>query len=566
MKTTILESKFNTSKLIADNPVNINKLNNYGERFLEGIHELPYYTIDEIDNYKGLYSDKTLIKIDDEYTVQEWRDEYRLISSGIISENYNKVWSSWYSKLCKLQIQKDENIRRGVYNNEVKQYMLDLGWNPEIRFDRKEIHEVCSMMKQKLYKNTNIYDISALVEASQSSDDIELDTSINRNPIHIVLVYTGTGFSKVIKRYTKGTYTHAGVSLDSNLKHIYSYNLQNNGFDVETLSDYVKNSGKSEMAVYTLFVNDKEIKTIKNQLDKYILNRHKTKYSVFNIFGILFNKPVETNTNMICSQFIDSLLKSINIDITNKNSAIVTPNDLHIALNPKIYKMYEGNVWDYMTNNKSIPINHTIVKLYKKSINESVTLSNKEDYNNFLLNESLSIETLNTLNECNINDTIIQDINNTFKAYIDIDYLNEKKEFPVQFDNDGNLLITKISKIGFDEEYSKSHKLLKIYEDSNNIEGMKYELSKLWFMNICIEKKLYSNIQDNEKNNLHKSRARILNDFNKYLKIITSIDNTFNFYEYYDNSPFSDATIKINSSTIKHSRLLLKDLIRSGII
>ncbi len=94
--------------------------------------------------------------------------------------------------------------------------------------------------------------------------------------------------------------------------------------------------------------------------------------------------------------------------------------------------------------------------------------------------------------------------------------------------------------IDFDHKFSQSHKLLKIYEESENLEGMKYELSKLWFLNNLLEKQIYSESDEDKKKEYHKSRARILNVFHKYSKLVNSKDKEFNFTTYYNNSPFND--------------------------
>jgi hypothetical protein len=141
-----------------------------------------------------------------------------------------------------------------------------------------------------------------------------------------------------------------------------------------------------------------------------------------------------------------------------------------------------------------------------------------------------------------------------------IEYIEEKKEFPVQFDDDGNLLIKSINKIDFEQEYSKSHKLLLSYEKSDNIEGIKFELARLWFLNQVLEQRLHDAKFKSSKDKYNKARARILNDFKKYLDLVVEKEQ-FNFAEYYDSTPFSNATYKINKSTLKYTGEFLKKLI-----
>lgn len=157
--------------------------------------------------------------------------------------------------------------------------------------------------------------------------------------------------------------------------------------------------------------------------------------------------------------------------------------------------------------------------------------------------------------------TITRSTINIHDESTDVDILKEAKEFPVQFDKEGNLLIKNMKKIDFEHEYSKSHKLLLVYDKNNSYDGMKYEISKLWFLNSILEKRIYSkNTKISSKNSYMKVRARILNDFNKYLKILTTNNPNFNFTEYYNNTPFSDATYKISKDTISGLLMLKKML------
>ena len=45
--------------------------------------------------------------------------------------------------------------------------------------------------------------------------------------IYIVLTYTGTVLSKIIKLYTHCEFSHVSISLDKNLEHMYSFGRLN---------------------------------------------------------------------------------------------------------------------------------------------------------------------------------------------------------------------------------------------------------------------------------------------------------------------------------------------------
>ena len=61
------------------------------------------------------------------------------------------------------------------------------------------------------------------------------------------MVYTGSAFGKLIKRYTHGVYTHAAIAIDGSLDKLYSFNLANNyskrgGFSIESLEGYIRDN------------------------------------------------------------------------------------------------------------------------------------------------------------------------------------------------------------------------------------------------------------------------------------------------------------------------------------
>jgi len=144
----------------------------------------------------------------------------------------------------------------------------------------------------------------------------------------------------------------------------------------------------------------------------------------------------------------------------------------------------------------------------------------------------------------------------------------ETKEFPVQFDKDGNMLLKNIKSIDYDEEYRKSHNLLKEYYKNENTVGMKYELAKLWMILCIIENRVHSKkfismpVEDQIASNEYKAKSKIMNDFKHYMKKLLELEPEFNFSEYFENSPFSSATIKLRATTVETVAKLLKGFIR----
>ena len=154
---------------------------------------------------------------------------------------------------------------------------------------------------------------------------------------------------------------------------------------------------------------------------------------------------------------------------------------------------------------------------------------------------------------------------NYFKTHIgeSVNILNEVKQFPVEFDQDGNLIIYKarIGSIAYGDEIDDSVKLLESYRNTNNIEGMKYELAKLWFINDSIEKKLKKKLTNDQYKELIDHRATCLNVFKLNLEYVMKAEKGFNFSDYYNSTPFSDNSVKITANTLKYSMKAIASMI-----
>ena len=135
-----------------------------------------------------------------------------------------------------------------------------------------------------------------------------------------------------------------------------------------------------------------------------------------------------------------------------------------------------------------------------------------------------------------------------------VSILNEVKRFPIEFDKEGNLIIYKarVGSLAFGDEIDDSVQLLQAYRNASNIEGIKYELAKLWYINDCIEKKLKKRLSNDQYKELIDTRATCLNVFKSNLDYVMKAEKGFNFSDYYNSTPFSDNSTKITANTLKY--------------
>ena len=115
------------------------------------------------------------------------------------------------------------------------------------------------------------------------------------------------------------------------------------------------------MEVSCIFLDKEKYNNLKETLDYYLMNKEKTKYSYVNLLYSLVGKKTKNGLkfNLVCSTFVDTILKSINIDLNNgKQSNLVKPDDLKAtALNEKQFKIFEGNIVDYNVEKISKMVN-----------------------------------------------------------------------------------------------------------------------------------------------------------------------------------------------------------------
>ena len=499
-------------------------------------NDLPYFSPFELDDIGVFVGENNRFSPSPDNDKLEYKDPKawfesysNFFSTNGLSEDeeYEKLNLARIHKLEELYLDYKDIQASGDTKtiNDRKQSILELGWNPEIDFDYKTRLKVNRRVNSIMSESINsIYyaDLSRNVESIMPLDEATVKViDLVYKPVYIVFLRCNNLFGKLVKGFKKGTVTHAAIGFNSSLKTLYSFNGNAGGLSLENIYRY---KDVENLKVFVILVPLEKYTILRKNVNYYVKNRSKTFYNYLGVvkLGIQDKGITTAKMTMFCSQFVDRMLKMANINITKRPSNQITPYRLYVNMRKKkqkfIYKLYDGKIEKYNEKKVVAFLNQYIEKIQ----------SQKESF------QAL------------------------FNDYDDI--ISEAKNFPVQFDNNGNLLIAKNLNVNFEKEYSDSHKLLLVYDETKNYEAMKYELAKLWYLNSVIERKAFN--RNGKDKALYKVRARILNDFNKYLKIVSSNTKDFNFTKYYESTPFNDATIKIHGSTIKYTAKYLKGLLK----
>ena len=480
---------------------------------------------------------------------------------GVVStiENYafDESVINVYPRLVR-SLMEDYNREENKYNpiteNRLRNSIIALGWNPEVPITEESI-KFAKEKQLNWYRSREpqIIDIRHL--AKDPSSILESTAamqkeyeSLNLYPIYIVLSFSGTLFGKIIRAAKKCTYSHAGMCLDSNLQQIYTfkYEAKNkyNGFHIENLETYINNSDEAIIDVVAIFVDKATRDKINVVLKDFIEKRARTRYNFGNLLNILFDRVKSNdpeNLKLVCSQFVDTVLKIANIDITGKSSNLVTPQDFYYTSDqPKVYKVFEGLAKDY--NERQVEgLFHTLFRKYKTNdirYDQAIEFSTESVmdlvYSNIINNESAN-HILTEMRDLLTPVAVIQE-----------------KKFPIEISGDGDVIVNLTKSL--ETEYQEAHKLLLLYDkaDPKNIEGMKHELARLFFVNSVIEQKTAKmNKNDERYTPLINLRARVLNDFKKYFSVVLEAEPDFDFNDYFKKSEYNNAVIVIDKSIIR---------------
>lgn len=450
--------------------------------------------------------------VDDMYHLEDFGHHISIEEIDSLIENNN-----YYSTAKKYQ----EAYANG--NQFYYEKCISIGWHPDVKVTLENMNR--ARKKQSDYFNEracsiidirNYLTISENVIAESSSYMKGLYKKNNLYPIYIIVGWYGSIPGHLIRWTQGGLYSHAGLCMDSDMKTIYTYKMSKkykvNGFGVESLNSYIDDYKDCLVNIMVIFV-DKETKDqLEKVLDYYKTNQPKSTYSIPNMFNILFRRKKTTapeSLSLVCSQFVDLALKMVNCDITHQVSNLVQPKtfDIMSKTNPKVYKVYEGFGREY----KEEMVESYIKALMREKVREELIYKDKIQLDESMIEELLP------------------------KALI------FERKLPVKFNVDGDLTISMYKSL--EEEYQDAHKLLTSYS-SENIDGIKHELARLFYINSVLEKKIKNMKYDDE--NYKKSvdlRARVLNDFKKYFKVIAKSEPQFDFSSYFESTEYSGLTI-----------------------
>lgn len=140
--------------------------------------------------------------------------------------------------------------------------------------------------------------------------------------IYIVLTYTGTILSKIIKIYTKEEYSHVSISLDKKLKKMYSFGRLNpynpfiGGFVHEGINHGTFKRFKNTITeIYEVEITNEQYNKIRQEIKKFKVDRNNYTFNLIGLFLAAINYKYSKVNSYYCAEFVGYLVKEANIDL-----------------------------------------------------------------------------------------------------------------------------------------------------------------------------------------------------------------------------------------------------------
>ena len=134
--------------------------------------------------------------------------------------------------------------------------------------------------------------------------------------IYIVLTYTGTILSRIVKMYTRREFSHVSIAFDEDLKEMYSFGRLNpynpfiGGFVHEGIDKGTfKRFKKTKTRIYSLSVADEDFDKMVEVINDIREDRLHYKFNVLGLIGVAIHFKFKREKCFYCAEFVKYVLE-----------------------------------------------------------------------------------------------------------------------------------------------------------------------------------------------------------------------------------------------------------------
>lgn len=160
--------------------------------------------------------------------------------------------------------------------------------------------------------------------------------------IYIILTYTGTMLSKIIKLGTRDEFSHVSIALDSGLNKMYSFGRLNpyNPFIGGFVHEYVdsgtfKRFKNTRAKIIELEISDKKYAKIKSAIRKIEQNKDKYKFNVLGLFAVGLHIKLRFKNSFYCAEFVKYVIDSADVGL--KLPELIRPENFKEIQGKEVY-------------------------------------------------------------------------------------------------------------------------------------------------------------------------------------------------------------------------------------
>lgn len=168
--------------------------------------------------------------------------------------------------------------------------------------------------------------------------------------IYIVLTYTGTVLSKIVKFYTRKEFSHVSISLNKDLTQMYSFGRLNayNPFWGGFVQEYTdkgtfKRFKNTKTAIYELDIDEEKYRNIKENIKKIEDEKDKYSFNIIGLFAVSIHKKIQKEYSFYCAEFVKYVIEESGIEA--ELPEIIRPEDFKKLENLEL--IYTGLLKNY---------------------------------------------------------------------------------------------------------------------------------------------------------------------------------------------------------------------------
>ena len=168
--------------------------------------------------------------------------------------------------------------------------------------------------------------------------------------VYIVLSYSGTILSRLIKLYTHKEYSHVSISLDEKLESMYSFGRINayipfiGGFVQESPNfGTFKRFKNTKTKIYSMEISDEDYKKIKEIIKEFNDNKKNYKFNVLGLIAVMAHYRLKRENFYYCAEFVKHVFDSSGVDLELPD--IVKPDDFQNIRD--LCEIYTGKLHEY---------------------------------------------------------------------------------------------------------------------------------------------------------------------------------------------------------------------------